>query len=136
MHKHIIEVINKMGFRHRNMYNLTGLPGWIRFGFSPGWSGRSPTGLPPTAQWILQSGQLPQYMQHLQRNMPAIASTDPSSNVQTTDVFTPSYSKEQEKQMLEQQIKILKDQLDGITNRLKELEQDTKKIPKEESQEK
>ena len=68
--------------------------------------------------------------------MPAIASTDPSSNVQTTDVFTPSYSKEQEKQMLEQQIKILKDQLDGITNRLKELDQDTKKISKEESQEK
>ncbi len=125
-----------MGFRHRNMYNVTGLPGWIRFGFSPGWSGRSLTGLPPTAQWILQSGQLPQYMQHLQRNMPTIASTETSGNVPITDAFTPSYSKEQEKQMLEQQIKILKDQLEGVTNRLKELGNDTKKMPKEKSQEK
>jgi hypothetical protein len=118
------------------MYNLTGLPGWIRFGFSPGWSGRSPTGLPPTAQWILQSGQLPQYMQHLQRNMPATASTESLGGIPTADVFTPSYSKEQEKQMLEQQIKILKDQLEGITNRLKELDKDTKKMPKGESQKK
>ena len=26
--------------RNRNMYNLTGLPGWVRFGYSPGWVGR------------------------------------------------------------------------------------------------
>ena len=114
-----------MGFRHRNMYNLTGIPGWLRFGFSPGWVGRSPTGLPPTAQWILQSGQLPQYMQHLQKNIPYIPSPEP------TDVLTPSYTKEQEKQILEQQVKILKDQLADITNRLKQLDQDKTKISKE-----
>jgi len=44
--------------RHRNMYNMTGLPGWVRFGYSPGWVGRSPSGLGPCAQF-LASGQWP-----------------------------------------------------------------------------
>jgi len=39
--------------RWRNMYYLTGQPGWMRFGFSPGWIGRSPTGLGPCAQYLL-----------------------------------------------------------------------------------
>ena len=42
------------------MYYLTGMPGWMRFGYSPGWVGRSPTGLPPTAQYLMQPGQVPQ----------------------------------------------------------------------------
>ena len=44
--------------RHRNMYYLTGQPGWMRFGFSPGWVGRSPSGLGPCAQFLL-TGQFP-----------------------------------------------------------------------------
>lgn len=44
--------------RHRNMYYLTGQPGWMRFGYSPGWVGRSPSGLGPCAQFLL-SGQWP-----------------------------------------------------------------------------
>lgn len=59
-----------MGYRYRWMYYMTGLPGWIRFGFSPGWIGRSPTGLPPTAQWIMSSGLLPQYLSYLQSMVP------------------------------------------------------------------
>ena len=99
-----------MGYRHRYMYYLTGLPGWMRFGFSPGWLGRSPTGLPPTAQWLLQSGLLPQYMQYLQTQpMPSLA---PS---------IPAYDKEQEKQMLEQQIKALEAQLEALRKRLEGL---------------
>lgn len=39
--------------RHRRMYQLTGLPGWMRFGFSPGWVGRSPMGLGPAAQYLM-----------------------------------------------------------------------------------
>ena len=46
--------------RRRNMYYLTGVPGRLRFGYSPGWVGRSPTGLPPTAQYLMQTGQVPQ----------------------------------------------------------------------------
>lgn len=44
--------------RHRWMYQLTGLPGWMRFGFSPGWIGRSQTGLGPAAQYMM-SGTWP-----------------------------------------------------------------------------
>ena len=39
--------------RYRWMYHMTGLPGWMRFGFSPGWLGRSPTGLGPAAQYLI-----------------------------------------------------------------------------------
>lgn len=56
--------------RYRWMYYLTGLPGWMRFGFSPGWGGLPPgaqfllTGTWPTPQaqafWsALQAGQVP-----------------------------------------------------------------------------
>lgn len=44
--------------RRRNMYYATGLPGWMRFGYSPGWVGRSPSGLGPCAQYLL-TGQWP-----------------------------------------------------------------------------
>jgi len=36
-------------------------PGWVRFGYSPGWVGRSTTGLPPTAEWLISSGLIPPY---------------------------------------------------------------------------
>lgn len=32
----------------RWMYRLTGMPGWMRFGFSPGWFGKWPT---PQQAW-------------------------------------------------------------------------------------
>lgn len=46
--------------RWRNMYYLTGQPGWMRFGYSPGWVGRSATGLGPCAQFLL-TGRWPWY---------------------------------------------------------------------------
>lgn len=42
-----------MGYGHRNMYNLTGQPGWMRLGYSPGWAGRSRSGLGPCAEYML-----------------------------------------------------------------------------------
>ncbi len=39
--------------RWRNMYYMTGLPGWMRFGFSPGWVGRSASGLGPCAEYLM-----------------------------------------------------------------------------------
>jgi len=117
-----------MGYRHRYMYYLTGLPGWIRFGFSPGWIGRSPTGLPPTAQWLMQSGLLPQFMQYLQTTTPAAVPPTalPPTGAQTTTTpfptpFAPQLTKEQEKQMLEQQVKMLESQLEALRKRLEEL---------------
>ena len=102
-------VIN-MGYRYRWMFYLTGLPGWLRFGFSPGWIGRSPTGLPPTAQWLIQSGLLSQYMQWIRTVSPVAPYP-----------IAPQMSKEQERQILEQQVKALESQLEALRKRLKEL---------------
>ncbi len=116
-----------MGYRHRYMYYLTGLPGWIRFGFSPGWLGRSPTGLPPTAQWLIQSGLLPQFMQYLQTAAPPVvppvtAPLVPPAGTQTAAApFAPTLTKEQEKQILEQQVKMLESQLEALRKRLEEI---------------
>ena len=121
-----------MGYRWRRMYNLTGLPGWIRFGYSPGWVDRSPTGLPPTAQWIMQSGLLPQYLSYLQTT-PPVAPTAPPTGVPPTPgaptvpttpfamPFAPTLTKDHERQMLEQQVGALEAQLDAIRKRLEEL---------------
>jgi len=112
-----------MGYRYRWMFYLTGLPGWLRFGFSPGWLGRSPTGLPPTAQWIIQSGLLPQYLQYLQTAAPATVPTTvpPAAPGVVTPPFTAQLTKEQEKQLLEQQVKILEAQIEALRKRLEEL---------------
>ena len=103
-----------MGYRHRNMYKLTGLSGWLRFGYSPGWIDRSPTGLPPTAQWLIQSGNLPKYTQWLKTQ------TVPPTIQATVPPFT-TYTKEQEKQMLEQQVQMMEEQLQSIKKRIEEL---------------
>lgn len=100
------------GYRWRNMYYLTGLPGWIRFGFSPGWVGRSPTGLPPAASYLMQTGQLPQFMSYMQQQTPAtMGPTMPGMQM----------PKEQELQMLENQAKFLEQQLEQIKKRMVEV---------------
>ncbi len=35
------------------MFELTGLPGWMRLGYSPGWQDRSPSGLGPCAEYLM-----------------------------------------------------------------------------------
>ncbi len=90
------------------MYYLTGLPGWMRFGYSPGWVGRSPTGMPPGAQYLAQTGQMPQFGSWIQQQAPA-------------PMGMPTMLKEQEISMLESQAKMLGDQLEQIKKRLEEL---------------
>ncbi|MEM0053486.1 MAG: hypothetical protein QXL89_04815 [Nitrososphaeria archaeon] len=96
-----------MGYRRRNMYYFTGIPGWIRFGYSPGWIGRSPTGLSPTAEWIISSGLMPQYRSYLAGR--------PTAGMQ------PPLSREEEVRMLEEQSKVIENQLNIIKERLERL---------------
>ncbi len=42
-----------MGHGYRNMYYATGQPGWMRLGYSPGWAGRSRSGLGPCAEYLM-----------------------------------------------------------------------------------
>jgi len=129
------------GYGNRNMYYQTGLPGWMRFGFSPGWMERSPTGMGPAAdyfmngQWptpqaqaywqAMQSGQAPYPMPGGPGAMP-YGYGQPGGAVPGTGPFGPAMTEEeaqkQELEFLRNQTKILKDQMDGINSRIKELE--------------
>jgi hypothetical protein len=100
--------------RHRWMYYATGLPGWMRFGYSPGWVGRSPTGLGPCATY-LTTGQWP---------MPTtpypMGAGWPSTGFQAT-----GYGPADELPMLKNQAELLRSQLEAITKRLEELEKES-----------
>ncbi|MGQ9631280.1 MAG: hypothetical protein ACUVXI_13370 [bacterium] len=111
------------GYGHRNMYYLTGLPGWMRFGYSPGWVGRSASGLGPAAEYFLTgrwptpqmaaawgSGQVPQMGMYPQTGMaPGVP---------------PQMPREQELQMLKNQADYLSQQLSQIRERIEELEKE------------
>lgn len=88
--------------RRRNMYYLTGQPGWMRFGYSPGWIGRSPSGLGPCAQFLL-TGQwpTPQAQQFWESAQPG-----------GFDRLA----------FLKNQAKILQEQLDAINDQIEQLE--------------
>jgi len=129
------------GHGNRYMYYLTGLPGWMRFGFSPGWLGRSPTGLGPTASYLM-TGQWPtpqaqsywQAMQAGQTPYPAYGGpgTMPYGFPQAPGItpgvapFAPAASPEQELSFLRDQAGALKNQIDQINSRIKELEKSEK----------
>ena len=97
------------GYRHRNMFYLTGMPGWMRFGYSPGWGG-----MPPGAQYLQATGQVGQFANWL--SYPGY----PAGG-------WPYYggaplSREQELQGLKAQKEALERQLEALAKRLEELE--------------
>ena len=90
---------------HRNMYYATGLPGWMRLGYSPGWIGRSPGGLPPTVHLRTRMWQTPL----------------PQTQWQGMQTGVPAMPGQQELVMLESRALMLRQQLEQIRKRLKEL---------------
>jgi len=104
-----------MGYRWRRMYYATGLPGWVRFGYSPGWLGRSPGGLPP----IFQYGIVPPVAPTTPLRYPQVPAPVPPV---TTMPPTAAMSKEDQIRYLKQQRDILKKQLEDLDRRLAELE--------------
>lgn len=117
-----------MGHRYRWWYRMTGLPGWMRFGFSPGWFGRSPYGLGPAAQYLMYGNwPTPQMNYYWQTGQVPMAA--PTNYPQIPGYLTPydpyataPITSEQELDMLKGQAEMLEDELDGIKNRIKELE--------------
>jgi len=90
------------------MYTATGLPGWMRFGYSPGWVGRSPNGLGPCAQF-LTTGQWPAPM---------------AGAIPTPPVGMPGQpAREQRLAFLQAQATMLEQQLQAIRDQLQELEE-------------
>ena len=99
--------------RHRWMYYATGMPGWMRLGYSPGWVGRSPSGFGPCASYLM-TGQWP---------MPPGSPTwggGPEAGFQPT-----AYGPADELSALRNQAEWLGSQLEAITSRLEELEKES-----------
>jgi len=88
------------------MYYATGLPGWMRLGYSPGWFGRNPGGLPPTVQ-------------HLRTG--TWQTTLPQAQWQGMQTSIPAIPQQQGISMLESRAVMLEQQLEQIRKRLEEL---------------
>ena len=104
-----------MGHRHRNMYYATGLPGWMRFGYSPGWGG-----LPPGATYLTTGRWPTPQMAAAWQSGPIGASYNPTG---------PGYGAlpGQEIDFLKQQASMLEEQLDQIVKRIDEIEKTEEK---------
>ncbi len=107
-------MVMDMGYRWRRMYYATGLPGWVRFGYSPGWLGRSPGGLPP----IFQYGMVPPTAPTTPLPYPQAPTMPPTTMMPP---MAPT-SKEDQIKLLKQQRDMLKRQLEDLEKRLAELE--------------
>jgi hypothetical protein len=90
--------------RRRNMYYATGLPGWMRFGYSPGWVGRSPNGLGPCAKY-LTTGQWPTAAQSTAWSGMAPGVTPPAVGDSAVARL------QAQAQMLQQQLEAIQEQL-------------------------
>jgi hypothetical protein len=107
------------------MYNLTGLPGWMRFGYSPGWRG-----MPPGAAYLL-TGQWPTpqadaYWQAMQSGQPGfpgfrhgMAHGYPGFQPYPGAPMAP----EQELALLKNQAQFLNQQIEQVAAKIKVLEE-------------
>ncbi len=114
---------------YRWMYYGTGLPGWMRFGFSPGWWGVTPNGMPPGATYLLTgSWPTPQanaYWQAIQSGQAPLP---------TAGWFGPPWAgfpfgagvwtKDQQLQALKNQAELIKNQLEAIQQQIEALEKE------------
>ena len=87
-----------MQARHRYLYYATGVPGWMRFGYSPGWGG-----LPPGAQYLMTGTWPSAYPMPV--GMPVM----------------PAMPAQQEISILEYHAAMLEQQLEQIKKRINEL---------------
>ncbi len=101
--------------RWRNMFYMTGQPGWMRFGYSPGWGG-----MPPGAQYLAQTNQVPAF----QSWMGGQAPVPPWGAAAPTPWAAQGVSREDEVSWLTAQAEGLEAQLADIRRRVDELSQE------------
>ncbi len=101
--------------RWRHMYHLTGQPGWLRFGYSPGWGG-----MPPGAQYLAHTGQVPAFHAWMGNQSPV----PPWWGAATPTWGSQEVSREDEVAWLTAQAETLESQLAEIKRRVEELSQE------------
>jgi len=104
---------------HRHMYYATGVPGWMRFGYRPGWGGvPSDTTYTPQAE---------DYWQAMQSDQPLYPGYGPGGGYASPGYQHPRgpmMSQEEELEFLKNQAEFLKQQMSHIDARIKKLEQE------------
>ncbi|MBD3191078.1 MAG: hypothetical protein GF308_10560 [Candidatus Heimdallarchaeota archaeon] len=106
------------GRRHRNMYELTGLPGWVRFGSSPGFAGGG-RGMGPCAEYIQRTGQMDDFIEDLKEQNPNISESY-SWNPANRNDFS-NTSKNNQREILINRIKVLERELQELKKELSRL---------------
>ncbi len=107
---------------HRNMFYATGLPGWMRFGYSPGWGG-----MPPCAQYLERTERLSEAVDWFNQQ----TDVQPNQTIQADVSYSPasqSRSSEQTSadqgiQELEGRLNALKDRIEQIREKLEQLKE-------------
>ncbi|MFO7866887.1 MAG: hypothetical protein R6V02_08785 [Candidatus Aminicenantes bacterium] len=112
--------------RHRWIYQMTGIPGWMRLGYSPGWAGRSPSGLGPAAQYLMTgTWPTPQMASAWRQGTVPYYGYDGFPLPGMPTPYDPwgaaSLTPEQELHWLHSQAEWLEDELSGIETRIQEL---------------
>lgn len=113
--------------RYRWMYQITGLPGWMRFGFSPGWIGRNASSLGPAAQYLIHgTWPTPQMNYAWQQGNIPFSSIPGSSPLGFHTPYDPwgatKLTPDEEINFLKSEAELLEDELYGLDKRIKELE--------------
>jgi len=99
--------------RYRRMYELTGIPGWIRYGSSPGFAGGG-AGRGPCADYLDRTGQMPAFIKELAEKNPNYEIWN--NAMENLSKNNPDYQKEQ----LIRRIKDLEDELKYLKKELKD----------------
>ncbi len=100
------------------MYNMTGIPGWMRFGYSPGWVGRSASGLGPCAEYMM-TGQWPNPM--MAQAMDGAGAQMPMAPNPWMAGGYPQPDRAQMAQMIQAQIDMLQQQIEMLAAQIDEL---------------
>ncbi|HUU78142.1 MAG TPA: hypothetical protein VMX55_07315 [candidate division Zixibacteria bacterium] len=99
--------------RHRNLFKLTGTPGWIRFGKSPSYAGGG-FGRGPCAEFIEKTGQMEEFVKDLTEKNPNYSIwQDSFSNMKKLNT-------DFEKEQIESRIRSLENELKNLKKELKE----------------
>ena len=94
----------------------------MRFGFSPGWLGRSPTGLGPCAEYLLTGRWPTPQMAAAWGARPWMAGAPAVGPMPYGAPAPGAMTPEQELSLLRSQAEALKGQLEAISKRIEELE--------------
>ncbi|MEA2070028.1 MAG: hypothetical protein U9O98_01920 [Asgard group archaeon] len=111
--------------RHRRMYELTGLPGWIRFGSSPGFSGGG-RGMGPCGQYLQETGQMDEFVEKLTKDNPnydqwqKVTDFESDTKKQSSYDFQPKNT-DNRKQVIRDRINFLEEEIKQLKNELKNL---------------